>query len=76
MGQTRKKYAVCGKLNRPELGMGLHEKSILIQGQLEYLGQGFIFPGDNGRCQNHQIRIDRYIPAKDMILKRYRYAIS
>ncbi len=58
MGQSTKKYTGTGKIYRPQLCVGLHEKAILIHCHLKELGKYIIIvPRDNGRSQGNNIGI-------------------
>ena len=67
MGHAGQKNTLSSKIDRPEFGMGLHEKSILAQRQLIDVGQGCIIARNNGRGQHYEVSTNNDIVTQDVI---------
>ncbi len=76
MGQSTEVNTVSRAFNRPELGMGLHKKTIVIQSNFVLLRQRILLRWNRRRCQDHQLRSYFHFTAHGGINKLYLQLIS
>ena len=63
MGQAADENTVRGAIHGPELDVSFHEKAVVVQRDLELLGQRIFFRGRDGGRQYQQIGPDLHLAA-------------
>ena len=62
--------AFGGGLHRPDLGVGLGEEALGVQGHLVEFGQRRVVVGNDGGGQGEQVHHEAHRPLQDLILHR------